>query len=346
MRKLNWVTGALAMLCVSAPLMAAKKVAAEKTLIISSWASPNHGINQVVWPIWGQWVNEATNGRVKVKVEYNMGPPPAQADLVADGIGDVTWFFHGFKPGRFELTKLPEIPTFDNTLSSENASIAYWRVFDKYLKKGKEHKGLVVLGVGVHGPGAIITRKKVDSFEDLKGKKMRIAGDVMSTIGKNMGVAPVALPPNKVYEALSQGVVDGAFFTLETLKSFRLNEVAPNVMTFPGGLYRGSFSILMNPDTLDGLSDEDRRAVLSVSGEKLSRLFGQMMDQADKAGVEETLAKNGNIQDASPAMVEQAKVYAQGLEKSWLQKAKERRIADPEGALAFYRDQVKALGAE
>lgn len=235
MWKRKWTLAAVSALLLGATLPAS---AADKVIRISSWASPNHGINSMVWPTWGKWVEEATDGRVTVKVEYNMGPPPAQADIVADGIGDVTWFFHGFKPGRFELTKLPEIPTFDNNLSSENASVAYWRVFDKYLKKGNEHRGLVVLGVGVHGPGSIITRDKVTSFDDLKGKKMRIAGEVMSTIGKNMGVAPVALPPNKVYEALSQGVVDGAFFTLETLKSFRLNEVAPNVVTFPGGLYR------------------------------------------------------------------------------------------------------------
>ncbi|PML81873.1 TRAP transporter substrate-binding protein [Enterovibrio norvegicus] len=331
------------------PLMmsiALQAQAAEKTLRISSWASPNHGINTTVWPTWGKWVEEATEGRVNVKVEYNMGPPPAQADIVTDGIGDVTWFFHGFKPGRFELTKLPEIPTFDNTLSSEDMSVAYWRTYDKYLKKGREHRGLEVLAVGVHGPGVIITREPVTSFEDLKGKKMRMAGDVMSTIGKRMGVAPVAMPPTKVYEALSQGVVDGAFFTLETLKSFRLNEIAPNVVTFPGGLYRGSFSILMNPDTLDSLSDEDRAAILSVSGEKLSRLFGKMMDDADKAGLEDTLAQNGNVNAASPDMIEQAKTFSEGLQEDWLKTAKKKRISDPQAALDFYQSQVRELGAE
>ncbi len=37
--------------------------AAETTLRISSWASPNHGINAKVWPTWGKWVEEATDGR-------------------------------------------------------------------------------------------------------------------------------------------------------------------------------------------------------------------------------------------------------------------------------------------
>ncbi|KOO06341.1 TRAP transporter substrate-binding protein [Vibrio hepatarius] len=343
MKKLVLTLIAAASTCIGTTTSA---FAAEKTLIISSWGSPNHGINTLVWPTWGKWVNEATEGRVDIRIEHNMAPPPAQADMITDGVADVTWYFHGFKPGRFELTTLPEIPTFSNTLSSEQASAAYWRVFDKYLKKGKEHRGTVVLGVGVHGPGTIITREKVNSFDDLDGKKMRVAGEVMSVLGKKMGVAPVALPPTKVYEALSQGVVDGAFLTLEALKSFRLNEVAPNVITFPGGLYRGSFSILMNPDTLDSLSAKDREAVLSVSGEKLSRLFGQMMDQADQAGVEDTLARNGNIQEASPEMVSQAKSFAQGLEEEWLKTAKKRRISNPEEALAYYHEQVELLGAE
>jgi hypothetical protein len=102
----------------------------------------------------------------------------------------------------------------------------------------------------------------------------------------------------------------------------------------------------MNPDTLDSLSAKDREAVLSVSGEKLSRLFGQMMDQADQAGVEDTLARNGNIQEASPEMVSQAKSFAQGLEEEWLKTAKKRRISNPEEALAYYHEQVELLGAE
>lgn len=239
--------------------------AAETTLRISSWASPNHGINAMVWPTWGQWVEEATDGRVDVKVEYNMGPPPAQADLVLDGVADV--------------------------------------------------------------------------------KKMRVAGDVMTTLAERMGVVPVALPPNKVYEALSQGVVDGAFFTLETLKSFRLNEVAPYTVTFPGGLYRGSFSILMNRDTLDGLSEQDREAILDVSGEKLSRLFGQMMDDADAAGVADNLAKGTPVVDADIQMVSDAKALAVGIEAQWLKQA-EDRIKDPGAALDYYREQVAAFSGQ
>ncbi len=67
----------------------------EKIIKVSTWGSPNHGINKVVWPTWGQWIEEATEGRVTLKVEYDLAPPHTQIDVVTDGIGDVTWIFHG-----------------------------------------------------------------------------------------------------------------------------------------------------------------------------------------------------------------------------------------------------------
>ncbi len=57
MKKLVLTLIAAASTCIGTTTSA---FAAEKTLIISSWGSPNHGINTLVWPTWGKWVNEAT----------------------------------------------------------------------------------------------------------------------------------------------------------------------------------------------------------------------------------------------------------------------------------------------
>lgn len=86
--------------------------------------------------------------------------------------------------------------------------------------------------------------------------------------------------------------------------------------------------------------------MLSVSGEKLSRLFGMMMDTADSAGLEDTLAKGDTVMEASAEMIEQAKGYSAGLEAAWLKKAEKKRISDPQAALDYYRSQVAELGAQ
>ena len=79
----------------------ATPVLAQTTINISTWGGPNHGMNTIVWPTWGAWIEEATEGRVTVEVVHDLGPPAAQMAIVADGIADATWVFHGFTPGRF-----------------------------------------------------------------------------------------------------------------------------------------------------------------------------------------------------------------------------------------------------
>ncbi|MGF1681344.1 TRAP transporter substrate-binding protein [Photobacterium minamisatsumaniensis] len=331
--------GATAMLSASWNVFAAP----EKVIRISTWGSPNHGVNKIIWPTWGEWIEEATDGRVVVKIEYDLGPPQSQVDLVTDGIGEVSWIFHGHKPGRFKLTQMPEIPTFTEGASSEISSVAYWRTYDKYLSKGREHRGLDVMAVAVHGPGQIITREEVKSLDDLRGQKIRIGGGVIGALAKEMKVTSVSIPTTKVYESLSQGVVDGTFLTLESLSSFRLNEVAPYTMVVPGGLYRGSFAIVMNKDTLSGVSKEDREAIMAVSGEKLSRLFGKMMDDSDNAAVVAAKAAGNTFSEAPDSMVAELKVLGQDLQKDWYKTAKKRKVDGP-AAYDFYQDQLIVLG--
>lgn len=48
---------------------------AETVMRIASWLPPTHVQNAVVWPTWGKWIEAATDGRVKVMIEYGLGRP-------------------------------------------------------------------------------------------------------------------------------------------------------------------------------------------------------------------------------------------------------------------------------
>jgi TRAP-type C4-dicarboxylate transport system substrate-binding protein len=312
----------------------------EKIIKISTWGSPNHGINKTVWPTWGKWIEEATEGRVAVKVEYDLAPPHTQIDVVTDGIGDVTWIFHGHKAGRFKLTQLPEIPTFLEGMSSELMSQAYWRTYEKYLKKGREHRGVEVMALSVHGPGQLITKGPVESLQAIEGKKLRVGGGVISEIAKDMQVTPVFIPPTKVYESISQGVVEGAYQPVEALSSFRLAEVADNTLVVPGGLYRGSFAIVMNRDTLADLSKQDREAIKSISGEKLSRLFGKMWDDADVSAYQAAVEGGHTFTPATPNMIATLKESSAPLLNNWYKVAKKRKVDGP-AAYKYFHQQLE-----
>jgi TRAP-type C4-dicarboxylate transport system substrate-binding protein len=129
-------------------------------------------------------------------------------------------------------------------------------------------------------------REPIASLADMNGKKIRIGGGVSANVGTALGAVGVQVPAPKVYETLSGGVADGVWMPMETNKSLRLYEVAPNTITMPGGLYRGSFAIIMSEDALARLSDEDREAVLSTTGEALSAMAGKAWADADIAGID------------------------------------------------------------
>ena len=306
---------------------------AQEVLNISSWAPPTHHINAVVWPTWGKWVEEATEGRVTTKIEYKLAAPLKQFELGRDGVADAAWIFHGYNT-RYVATQAVEMPNLGT--SAEAASVAYWRVHEKYLAKANEHRGVTLIGLTSHGPAVIQTKTPLNSLDDLNGQKIRVPGGVGSLVGKALGVPAVKLPAPKVYEALSSGVADGIFMPIETQKSFRLKEVVPHVTIMPGGLYYGSFAFILNSDFLAGLSEADQKAVMSVSGEKLAKLAGQQWDAADAAGLAAAKEAGTTITTASHDIHHQYLAIMAPVEAEWIERANKAGI-DGKAALEELR---------
>lgn len=309
---------------------------AETTLRVGSWLPPTHPQNTVVWPTWSKWVEEATEGRVKVVVEYGLGHPKTMFELVEDGVVDAAFSFHGYVPGRFKLTQAIEQPLLG--ASAEAASVAHWRIHNKYFAKANEHDGLELIGLFTHGPGQIHLAKPATSLSELKGKKIRLGGGVQAELGHRMEVTAVGAPAPKVYEMMQQGVIDGVFIPMVDQKSLRLKEVAKNVIALPGGMYLGSFGIFMNPDFLADLDDKDREAILNVSGEKLSAMAGRAWDEGDKAGIQAAKEAGVNITfvNEGDALSHEFVALTQGMDEAFL-KSVESRGVDAKAALMELR---------
>ena len=306
---------------------------AETVLRVATWLPPGHAMNAEMWPTWGKWIEEATEGRVKIKLEYGMGHPKSMFDLVEDGVVDASFSYHGYVPGRFKLPQIAEQPGLG--VNAEAASVALWRVQQKYFNKAEEFEGLTLAAIFTHGPGYVHTIKPISTLADLKGKKIRIGGGIQSDLGKRLAITPIAAPGSKVYEMLQQGVIDGVFMPMGEQQSLRLYEVAPNVLAVPGGMYLGSFSIFINPDFLADLPKKDRDAIMSVSGEKLSAMAGSAWDNADAKGL--TFAKNNGVTVTSnKQLAQEFKQISKGLDDEWVESVKSKGV-DAEAALKELR---------
>jgi len=328
-----------ASLALSASALTTQAMAA-KVMRVGSWLPPTHNMNAEVLPTWGKWIEEATEGRVTINIEYPGGHPKAFLDNVQDGVFDAGWTFHGYFPGRFKLTKIVELPGLG--ADAESASIAHWRINEKYLAKAGEHKGVILAGLFTHGPGQIHLREPINGLDDLKGKKIRIGGGVQTDIAKRLNITGVAAPGSKVYEILSQGVADGVFMPMGEKQSLRLKEVAPFTLKFPHGMYLGSFGIFLNPDFMNALDKKDRDAIMAVSGEKLSAMAGKSWDEAARRGEQDARDSGNTIVDASDAIIADFSKRTADMESSWLEDVSARGV-DAEAALKELREVARSL---
>lgn len=324
--------------CVAAGTGAAA-VAADYTLTVSSWAPPTHGINAKLWPTLIEMMEDATGGKVTAQIKYRLGPPPAQMDLVQDGAADLSWIFHGYQAGRFTATKLIELPGYRG--DAEAASVAYWRVHEAHLAAADEHKGVKLIGLMTHGPAHLHSARKVTSLDQVAGMKLRVPGGVGGDAGAALGATGIQVPAPKVYETLASNAADGVVMPFEARKGFKLTEVAQNVYEMPGGLYRGSFALIMNRETFDGLP-EDLRAALDekVFGEPASRMAGTVWDEIDVAGREVTLAAPDNsINPASASDVAAWEAIAEEIRGNVLAEVAAKGI-DAEAAHAMIEAEM------
>jgi TRAP-type C4-dicarboxylate transport system substrate-binding protein len=325
-------------------LALAQPVAAQTTLTMSSWVSPQHHLTSNVLQGWANEAEKVTNGRVKFQMlPKHPSAPPGTFDAVRDGLVDLSFVTASYTPARHILPLMPELPGAGDT--SLVNSVAYSRIYWKHFHKVGEYKGVKLIGVFTHGPGQMFTKRPVNSINDVQGLKIRTGGGVAEAVAKALGAAAFVKPAPESYELLKSGVADGVFFPLESVVSFKLDTVLEQATIFPGGMYSSAFGFFMNEEKWNKLPKQDQEALEKISGEHLARLAGRSWDEADKRGLE-ALKKSGvKIVDANTELVAEVKKRSAPIIDDWVKKASAKGI-DAAKVLAEFRDELKKVAAE
>lgn len=324
-------------------LGAAGTAQAQTTLTLSSWVPPNHYVVKDILQPWMADVEKATEGRVKINLlPKPVGAPAQHWELARKGVADITWGNFTYEPERFKHVWFSELPMMGT--SSEASSIALWRTFDRYLAKNEAFKGVVMLGTGMLGGGQFHHPSKViDTPDDLKGQKVRMGGPIQKRLLEDLGAIPVAGPGPKAYEMLEGGVIDASLHPLESVVNFRLDGKLKNHTLIPGGLYDASFFIVMNEGKFQRLSAADQQAILKLSGEALSRRWGQQFDIQNKAS-EDKLRGNGHkFAQPSPALLENIRKVRTTMLQELATEGPKFGVADHNAVVGFYEQQYKLL---
>jgi TRAP-type C4-dicarboxylate transport system substrate-binding protein len=136
----------------------------------------------------------------------------------------------------------------------------YPKVREVFLDKPlKEKWNAVVLGTFFKPGYAVQCTKpfKLDSFEALKGKKIRVASSILGDTVKVYGGSPVVMNVGELFMALQKGIVDGLI--MPVYNPIKFYEVLKYVVV--DNSVPGTFCVLVNKNAWDELSPDLHSAI-------------------------------------------------------------------------------------
>ena len=232
--------------------------AQEVTLRLSHWVPPtiapaSAGINP-----WAEAVMAASDGRIQIDIfpAQQLGKAPDHYDMAVQGIVDLSYVNPGYTAGRFPIYALTEVP-----FMADDSVAAAQAIHEWYMEYGAEAEmsDVKICFVHPHAPGALHSKEAITHPDQLSGKNIRPAHATMARFVSLLGAGPVQVPAPEVREALSKGTAEAVTFPWGAMYDFNLTEEVPVHLDMP--FYLSSQVLVMNKDSYDGLSDENKAVI-------------------------------------------------------------------------------------
>ncbi|MEJ8574994.1 C4-dicarboxylate TRAP transporter substrate-binding protein [Microbaculum marinum] len=259
----TWIAGAAVALM---PLIAGTGAQAQDFTI--RYASPSAASDPTqAATIWFMdEVTKRTDG--KVKFEQFLGNSLVKdqdiVSAIGDGLIEMGKIYTVSYPGQMPIWNMTNLPFTSPSpyvaINVINDLMDQYPVFDEELAK----MNVMALGVITTGGTGIVSKKPIKTVEDLKGLKVRARG-VQAAAFDAAGAAPVSIPWNDVYEALSKGVVDASTNYVITTRPIRHNEVSDYYIA--AGLGQAVQLELINRDFWEALPEDIKTVMAETMAE-------------------------------------------------------------------------------
>ncbi len=208
-------------------------------------------------------VNKDSGGTCEIELYPNgaLGRSPLQqAQMVLDGVADIAWVIASYTPGRFQENEVLELPGLFRDLSEGT------QVFTRLVASGqlKGYDDFFPIGLFATAPYSIHARFPINSYADLKGKKIRTVGAIEGAAIRALGGVPVGLPVTEIAEAVGRGTIDGSSSHPSPLFDFGIDRVTNSHYFTRLGIV--PLAILMNRKKFDAAPKLCQDAIRKYSG--------------------------------------------------------------------------------
>ena len=229
-----------------------------------------------IWLPWVEMMNKAGEGMFKIEV-YVGGTlnrvPPQQLKILRDGVADLAFIMPSYTPGTFSDDTVVEVPFIAN--KAIDASLAIHNLLHKDVLRN--YNIIVPLMLACGQQYAIHSTFPIKSPADLKGKKMRAAGQLQHYMAQSFGAAPIGMPVTKIAESMSRGVIQATTNEWNAMRTFKIEEVAKYHCMLPMGTQ--TFLLAMNKGSFDKLPKKAQDLFLDKQ-EYTARLWADQMDMS------------------------------------------------------------------
>jgi TRAP-type mannitol/chloroaromatic compound transport system substrate-binding protein len=127
---------------------------------------------------------------------------------VLQGMNPWTLYWAGKIPASVFLSSYPSGPD----QPSQWDTMFYGLGMLKMAREIYAKQGLMYVGPIQHDANVIHSKVPITSLAEMKGKKIRLPGGMVSEVFQQFGVATVALPGSDIFPALEKGTIDAADF--------------------------------------------------------------------------------------------------------------------------------------
>lgn len=305
----------------------------------TNWMAPSHILNSVAYEPFLKEIAAATQDRVTFEL-YSSGslvPAPTTLQSVGDSVAQLGIVAASYTPSELPLSGLINDLAFlmrdDYAAAFALAEIG---VLHPELVAEYDRHNTVFLG-GYSTPiYNFFCMKPISDPASVQGLKIRTAGTAQNEWIAFLGATPVAVPMTDVYTGLERGSLDCTLSDPTNLEfGYKFKEIVKHVNRLPQGSSLGATYVL-NKDFWKGLSAEDRRAILDLTGMALVRAqvaYQQGVETALKASAEQGI----EITDADPAMEAKLKEFQDSMLAGLAKRTMEQRgISDPSNIITAY----------
>ncbi|HWE74013.1 MAG TPA: TRAP transporter substrate-binding protein [Stellaceae bacterium] len=278
MKRLGTAIFAAAALCALAGSKPAS--ADELKLLFADVVPPGSVIDAKVVQPWAQKVNAEGKGVLAIDVR----PGPSMAtfenvyDRVLSDVVQIGWAIQAAVGGKFPRSNVAALPLI--TDDSVAASVAFWRAYQQGLMDAEYDQAVPLMLVAL--PAAPFHfNKPLKSLDTMAGQKLivpnKVAGDALQALGGS----PLSVPLTDMYPAIQRGTADGTMIAWVAFNPWKLFEVTS--YHIDEGVGGAAGMIFMSRAKYNALPPAAKKIIDENSGEALSRNFGKVMADEDKA---------------------------------------------------------------